>query len=128
MINRKLIDTPTDDLEKSTLWIIKIVAGLLMVVLFTLHFIVNHLIATEGLLNYWDVVAYYKNPIIPLIEIIFLIAVVSHSFIGIRSIVLDLNPPRRFFKIFDPLIIILGLVAILYGIWLALFIFRIQIP
>ena len=128
MLNKKIINSPTDDLEKSTLWIIKITAGLLMVVLLVLHFIVNHLVAPEGLLTYWDVVAYYKNPIIPLIEIILLIAVVSHAFIGIRSIVLDLNPPRGFFKIFDPVIITLAILVILYGIWLAGLIFRVQIP
>jgi len=106
--------------EGTWIWLFKIVAGLLIVVLLGIHFIVNHLVAPEGLLSYADVVAYYQNPIIPIMEIVFLALAVSHSLIGIRSIILDLNPSDKTMRSLDVAFIILGLGATLYGIWLVL--------
>ena len=81
-------------------WLLKIITGLFVVVFLGIHFIVNHLIAPEGLLTYSDVVKYYQNPIIVIMEISFLIVVVVHSFLGLRAILLDLNPSRIYFAHF----------------------------
>jgi succinate dehydrogenase hydrophobic anchor subunit len=104
--------------ENSWLWLVKIIAGLLIIVLLALHFLVNHLLAPNGLLSYAEVVAYYKNPIIPTIEVIFLITVIAHAFIGLRSIVLDLNPSRAVLQWVTGLLTLVGAGAIAYGIWL----------
>lgn len=104
--------------ENASLWMIKIFAGLLIVVLLGLHFIVNHMVAPNGLLSWADVVRYYKNPIIPIVEVLFLIAAVSHSLIGTRSILLDLKPGRRLLQILDVIFIGVGVSAVIYGIWL----------
>ena len=53
-------------------------------------------------------------------EILFLITVVTHSLIGLRSILLDLNPARPLLKVIDWGLVLGGLTAISYGIWLAL--------
>ncbi|HZU87020.1 MAG TPA: hypothetical protein VFF78_06025, partial [Anaerolineaceae bacterium] len=76
--------------EGGWLWILKIVGGLLIVGLIILHMIVNHLVAPGGLLTYQDVLNYYDNPIIPILEVAFLIFAVSHALLGLRSILLDL--------------------------------------
>ena len=110
--------TPTR--EKTGLWLYKIIAGLLIVVLLGLHFVVNHLVAPTGLLSWADVVAYYQNPIIPIIEIVFLIVVISHALIGLRSILLDLNPPARLLHYLDIFFVLLGIGASAYGIWLVM--------
>jgi succinate dehydrogenase / fumarate reductase membrane anchor subunit len=102
------------------LWMVKIVTGPVLVILLLIHFIVNHFIAETGLLTYADVVAYYRNPIVPIMEITFLITVVTHSLIGLRSIILDLNPARRLLKVIDWGLVLGGIAAIAYGIWLAL--------
>jgi len=104
--------------ENAGLWLLKIVLGPLILVLLGLHFVVNHLVAPGGLLSWADVVAYYQNPIIPAIEIVFLITVVMHALLGLRSIILDLNPTVRLLKGLDGLFLLVGLVAIGYGIWL----------
>lgn len=109
---------PSQNREKTWLWLYKIIAGLLIVLLLGLHFIVNHLVAPQGLLSWSDVVAYYQNPIIPIIEVIFLIVVVSHALIGLRSIVLDLNPSAAVVRSLDILFVLVGVVSIVYGIWL----------
>jgi succinate dehydrogenase / fumarate reductase membrane anchor subunit len=108
--------------EGAWLWLIKIISGILIILLLLLHFIVNHTglisITQNGLLTHEGVVQYYSNPIIPTIEILFLIFVVSHSLIGLRSILLDLKPSRTVLRGINWAFSILGVVAIVYGIWL----------
>ncbi len=106
--------------ENMWLWMVKIVTGPILVILLLIHFVVNHFIAETGLLTYADVVTYYRNPLIPIMEILFLTTVVMHSLIGLRGILLDLNPARRLLKVMDWGLIIAGIAAISYGIWLAL--------
>jgi len=106
--------------ENTWLWMIKIVTGPLLVILLFIHLLVNHFLGQTGLLTYADVVAYYRNPIIPIMEILFLATVVTHSLIGLRGILLDLNPARRLLKVIDGGLIVLGVAAITYGIWLVL--------
>ena len=110
--------------EGAARWLIKIVAGLFIVVLLGIHFVVNHIAAPGGLLTYADVVKYYQNPIVVIMEITFLIVVVIHAFLGLRSIILDLNPTQNILKAINYILLFLGVVSITYGIWLALTIAR----
>ena len=106
--------------ENMWLWLVKMITGPILVILLLIHFIVNHFIAETGLLTYADVVAYYRNPVIPVMEILFLATVVTHSLIGLRGILLDLNPARRLLKVIDGGLILAGITAIAYGVWLVL--------
>ena len=108
--------------ENTWIWLIKIVTGPLLLVVLILHFGVNHYMGSTptGLMTYDDIVAYYQNPIIPAIEILFLATVVTHSLIGLRGIILDLNPSRRVLSIATWLLVILGVFSLGYGIWLAI--------
>lgn len=115
-----MLETPSipKPREGAWLWLYKIIAGLLIVVLLGVHFIVNHLIAPEGLLTYQEVVQYYTHPIVPIMEIAFLIFVVSHALVGLRSILLDLNPSEKLLKYLDGILVLAGAGSIIYGIWL----------
>lgn len=104
--------------ESVLVWSIKIIAGLLIIFLLGLHFVVNHLVAPGGLLSYADVVAYYNNPIIPIIEGFFLVFILVHCLLGLRSIVIDLNPSPRVLLWVNWLLVIIGIAATTYGIWL----------
>jgi succinate dehydrogenase hydrophobic anchor subunit len=106
--------------ENAWLWLVKIVTGPLLLILILIHLIVNHFAAQGGLLTYANVVAYYKNPLIPAMEICFLAAVVTHSLIGLRGIILDLKPSRSVLKIIDWVLGIFGISVVAYGVWLAL--------
>lgn len=108
--------------ETAWLWLLKIVAGLMLIVVMGIHFWVNHLVAPGGLLTYSDVLAYYQNPLIVVMEIFFLVIVVTHALLGVRSILLDLNPSPSVLRWVDIVLIGLGLFAIAYGTWLALFV------
>jgi len=104
--------------ENSWLWLYKIVAGLLIVALLGIHFVVNHAVAPEGLLSYADVVNYYQVPGIALMEIAFLVFVVSHALVGLRSILLDLNPSPAILRTANTVLLLVGAFAIVYGVWL----------
>jgi succinate dehydrogenase hydrophobic anchor subunit len=108
--------------ENTWIWLIKIATGPLLVLVIILHFTVNHYMGSmsSGLMTYDDVIAYYQNPIIPTIEIVFLATVVTHCLIGLRGIILDMNPSRSVLNIFTWLLVILGVFSVGYGIWLAL--------
>ena len=117
--NTQYISAPRSG-ENTWLWLVKIITGPLLLVLLGIHLVVNHFIGETGLLTYTDIVAYYQNPIIPIMEICFLIAVVTHSLTGLRGIVLDLKPSRNILKVVDIILVIAGVSVIIYGTWLAL--------
>lgn len=106
--------------ERVGLWLIKIAAGLLVLIVLGIHFVINHVVAPGGLLTYDDVINYYNVPIVPVMEIVFLIVVVTHSLLGVRSIILDLSPIQKISRIVDYLFLALGIIAIIYGAWLVL--------
>jgi len=108
--------------ETTWLWLIKIITGPLLLLVLILHFTVNHYLGSlsSGLMTYDDIILYFQNPIIPAIEILFLITVVTHSLIGLRGIVLDMNPSRRVLSGVTWVLSLLGVSSVVYGIWLAL--------
>ncbi|NLG99146.1 MAG: hypothetical protein GX491_17450 [Chloroflexi bacterium] len=116
-----MIDTPSvpKPRESTWLWLFKIISGLLIVVFLGIHFVVNHLLAPQGLLTYEEVILYFKNPIVPVMEVLFLVFVIAHSLTGLRSIFLDLNPSDKLLRAVDIVFIVAGVGFAVYGIWLA---------
>jgi succinate dehydrogenase / fumarate reductase membrane anchor subunit len=106
--------------EGAGLWFLKILTGFLVIVVLIIHLIVNHLIVEGGLLTYADVVRYYQNSIIPIMEIAFLIFVVTHALMGLRSVLLDLHPSNKVLKLINYGLVVLGVGSIAYGTWLIL--------
>ena len=106
--------------ESTGLWLLKILTGFLVIVVLVIHLIVNHLIVPGGLLSYADIVQYYQNPIIPIMEIAFLIFVVTHALIGLRSVLLDLHPSNVILRLINYGLGVLGIGSIAYGTWLIL--------
>ncbi|MGB8215132.1 MAG: hypothetical protein WCE68_16405 [Anaerolineales bacterium] len=109
-----------DSGENVWLWLIKIVTGPLLIILLSIHLVVNHFISQSGLLSYADIVAYYRNPIIPIMEICFLAVIITHCLIGLRGIILDLKPSRTILRIANWAFVILGIASVSYGVWLIL--------
>lgn len=108
--------------ENTWLWLTKIITGPLLLIILGLHFTVNHYMGSmsSGLMTYEDVIRYFQNPIVVVIEILFLITVVTHSLIGFHGILLDMHPSRTLLMMSTWLHVILGIAAIVYGVWLAL--------
>lgn len=108
--------------EGAWLWLLKIIAGLLIIIILGIHLWVNHMVAPGGLLSYADVLAYYQNPIIPIMEILFLVFVITHALLGLRSILLDLNPKPSILRLINIGFLMVGIAATVYGTWLVLFV------
>lgn len=108
--------------ENTWTWLLKIITGPLLLIVLGLHFTVNHYLGSmsSGLMTYEDIIQYFQNPLIVGIEILFLVTVVTHSLLGFHGILLDMHPPRNLLVISTWLHIIIGIVAVGYGIWLAL--------
>lgn len=106
------------NMESGTIWFIKQISGVLVFLLIIIHIVVNHLVAETGLLSYADVVRYFANPWIAFMESSFLILVICHSLLGLRSVILDFKPSLRFMKTIDPILILIAVIASGYGIWL----------
>jgi len=106
--------------KNTWLWLLEILSGLLIIVILLIHFLVNHLLAPQGLLSYAEVMAYYQNPIVPIMEAFFLVFLVIHSLTGVRGIILDLNPSQVAMRALDWFLLIFGVVTIGYGAWLLL--------
>ena len=108
------VSTPKSG-ENSWLWLLKLATGPFILIIILIHFIVNHAMLATGLLQYSDVVAYYQVWVVPIMEIIFLGLVVTHSLLGLRSIVLDLHPSRGLMTVINWALLIFGIVAFVYG-------------
>jgi succinate dehydrogenase hydrophobic anchor subunit len=104
--------------ENTWIWLLKIITGLLVFTLLFIHLVVNHLVAEGGLASYNDVVLYLSSPGIQAMETLFLIIVVSHALVGTRSVILDLNPSPAVLRAVDVLFSAVGIVSVVYGIWL----------
>lgn len=104
--------------ENGLLWFAKVASGVFIFFLLGAHLIANHLVAEGGLMHYEDVVRYLSHPWIAAIELTFLVCVVSHALLGLRSILLDLNPAPRVRRILDGFLLVLGSGSVIYGIWL----------
>ncbi len=102
--------------ESVWLWLAKLATGVLVIVLLFVHLIVNHLVVQGGLMTYADVIHYLSNPWIAFMETCFLVIVVSHSLMGLRSIILDLNPIGNVLRVIDVFMVTFGIAAIVYGI------------
>jgi succinate dehydrogenase / fumarate reductase, membrane anchor subunit len=104
--------------ENVWLWLWKLITGPFIFIIIIVHFLVNHYLGQSGLLRFNEVLAYYRNWIIPVMEGFFLILVVSHSLLGVRSIILDLKPSRTILNIVNWVFMAVGITAVVYGIWL----------
>lgn len=101
-------------------WLVQAITGLLLVVLLGLHMVAHHFVAEGGLRNYQDVLAYISNPAIFVIEVIFLLVVTPHAMLGVRAVLLDLGLSLKARKTIDNVLIVVGIVIVVYGIWLAI--------
>ena len=104
--------------KKSMTWYRQVVTGIALLLLLGLHFIANHFIAKGGLRDFADVVSYLRNPIILVLEVLFLVVVTAHAMLGVRSIVLDFGISDRAEKRLGQALTVVGVLTVGYGLWL----------
>lgn len=106
--------------KSSLLYGAQVISGILLVLLLGLHIIAQHFVVSGGLRDYQQVLQYVSNPILSIIEILFVIVVTFHAMVGIRSILLDLNLNQTLKNVLDKIIIIIAIITMLYGVYLGI--------
>ncbi len=104
--------------KASSGWLWQVFTGVGLVLLLGLHFIANHFIAKGGLRDFADVVSYLRNPIILVLEVLFLVVVTVHAMLGVRAIVMDFGLSDRVEKRLSRALTVVGVLTVVYGLWL----------
>ena len=88
-----------------------------LVVLATMHIVAQHFVVhgTGGLRTYHQVLQYLSNPVFVVVECAFLLALVIHAMLGLRSILLDFDLGPRTRRHLSKLLWGLGTVTFCYG-------------
>lgn len=102
-----------------SLWLLQATSGVLLIAVLGLHMVAHHFVVEGGLRNFQEVVAYVANPLIFVLEVIFLIVVTTHAMLGVRAVLLDLGLSRRAQRTVSWSLTLIGVAALTYGIWLA---------
>lgn len=105
--------------RSGSVWLIQAFSGLFLVALLGIHMIAHHFIVEGGLRDYQQVLDYVNNPVIFTLEVLFVILGVTHSLLGVRSIIGDLRPSAAVLRVANWALVIVGALAIGYGIYLA---------
>jgi succinate dehydrogenase hydrophobic anchor subunit len=101
-------------------WRTMTLTGLGLLVLVTVHMVANHFVVKSigGLRDYQQVLTYIANPAIFTIESLFLLFVTVHAMLGLRGVLLDLDPGPRLRRWIDRGLAVLGLGTLAYGYFL----------
>jgi len=104
--------------KASSTWYWQMFTGIALVLLLGLHFIANHFIATGGIRDFADVVSYLRNPIVLVLEVLFLIMVAIHAMLGVRAIIIDFGISSQAEKRLSQVLTVIGMLTVAYGLWL----------
>src|SRR6266566_3956419 len=104
--------------KKSWTWYWQVFTGIALLLLLGLHFIANHFIAKGGLRDFADVVSYLRNPIILVLEVLFLVVVTTHAMLGVRAIVMDFGISGHAEKRLSQALTVIGVLTVGYSLWL----------
>ena len=119
------MDNPfAHETKPTSAWLWQVFTGVALVILLGLHFVANHFIAKGGLRDFADVVAYLRNPIILVLEVLFLIVVTIHALVGVRAILIDFGLSERAEMRMNRLFTWVGVATVGYGLWVTWVVIR----
>lgn len=113
-----------EEKRRSGVWVWQALTGVVLVILLSLHMIVHHFVVEGGLRTYEQVLDYVGNPLVVAVEILFLVTVTYHAMVGVRAILFDLNLSDRQKALVTRALTVLGAVVVVWGVFLALALFR----
>jgi succinate dehydrogenase / fumarate reductase membrane anchor subunit len=102
----------------SLLWLMQAASGSMLILVLGVHIVAHHFVVEGGLRTYADVIAYISNPLIFALEVLFLLVVTVHAFLGLRAVLLDLGPTPSVVRILDAFLALGGIATLIYGIGL----------
>ena len=100
-------------------WIGQAISGVLLLGLLGLHMIAHHFIVEGGLRDYAAVMDYIGNPLVFVIELVFLVVVTYHALLGIRALIFDLGLKPAQERLVTRLLVVVGLATVAWGVYLA---------
>jgi succinate dehydrogenase hydrophobic anchor subunit len=103
----------------ATVWITQVLTGLLLIAILTLHMISHHFVVEGGLRDYQQVLDYVQNPLVFVLELVFIIIATAHALLGVRAVILDIGLSEGAKRTLNWVLAILGAITLVYGIWLA---------
>lgn len=106
--------------SRSRTWKATAYSGVALLALVTMHMVAHHFVVEEvgGLRTYAQVLDYVANPVIFVLEILFLVIVTTHSMLGLRSVLFDFGLSARTKRRVARGLLVLGVVTIAYGVTL----------
>jgi succinate dehydrogenase hydrophobic anchor subunit len=99
-------------------WAAQVVSGVLLLVLLTVHMVAQHFVVAGGLRTYADVIAWIRNPVVLATDALLLVCVTWHGIAGVHAVLLDLGLRGRAERIVARVLLDLGVITVLYGLWL----------
>jgi succinate dehydrogenase hydrophobic anchor subunit len=117
---------PPPDVEDprrgSNTWRVTALSGVVVLVLVTVHMIAHHFVVKEvgGLRTYRQVLEYIGNPVILVLEELFLVAVTWHALLGVRAVLFDLGLGAASRRRVSRGLVVLGVLTVGYGSFLVL--------
>ena len=101
-------------------WVLQVVTGAALLVLVVVHLVAQHFVvdAPGGLRDHASVLEYLGNPVIVVVESLFMLAVTWHAMLGLRSILLDLGLSATGRRRVTVGLTGLGVVTLGYGFWM----------
>ena len=116
------VATRTEDTRarRSRTWRATAYSGVALLVLVTIHMVAHHFVVEEvgGLRTYRQVLDYIANPVIFVIEVLFLVVVTIHAMLGLRSVLFDFGLSARAKRLVARGLVALGIATIAYGVTL----------
>ena len=104
--------TPTEatGVHRSRTWRATAASGVALLVLVTIHMIAHHFVVEEvgGLRDYAQVLDYISNPVMFVLEILFLVVVTTHAMLGLRSVLFDFGLSVRAKRLVARGLLVLG--------------------
>lgn len=106
--------------RRSRTWKATAFSGVALLVLVTVHMVAHHFVVEEvgGLRTYAQVLDYIANPVIFVIEILFLVIVTTHAMLGLRSVLFDFGLSTGTKRVVARGLFVLGIVTVAYGLTL----------
>jgi succinate dehydrogenase hydrophobic anchor subunit len=101
-------------------WRATALSGVAVLVLVTVHMVAHHFVVEEvgGLRTYEQVLEYVGNPLIVVLESLFLVVVTWHGLLGLRSVLFDLGLSETARRRVSRGLLMLGVATVGYGLTL----------
>ena len=103
--------------SRSRVWLWTAGTGVALLVLVTIHMVAHHFVVERmgGLRTYQDVLDYVGNPVMFVIELVFLVVVTIHAMLGLRSVLFDFGLSDHAKRLTDRGLTVLGVLTVAYG-------------